>query len=139
MQEEFISESEEQTLEFAAKLAAKLERPAVICLEGNLGAGKSVFARGFLRGLDWKDTVSSPTFSLINTYYTESGPVFHMDLYRLEDDEQARSTGIEDALNDYEGICLIEWAERLKWMLPADSLHLKIEHLNETSRKLTLS
>jgi tRNA threonylcarbamoyladenosine biosynthesis protein TsaE len=95
----------------------------VIALSGVLGSGKTVFARGFIRALAGPDEeVPSPTFTLVQIYPSDAGPIHHFDLYRLEDAEEAWELGIEDAFAD--GISLIEWPERLGTLLPAVRLDI---------------
>jgi tRNA threonylcarbamoyladenosine biosynthesis protein TsaE len=114
------------TAALAARLAP-LARPGdVIALAGELGSGKTSFARAFIRALgDAAEEVPSPTFSLVQTYETQAGPIWHFDLYRLARPEEALELGLEDALA--EAIVLIEWPERLGAMLPEDRLELRLE------------
>ncbi|MBT7760377.1 MAG: tRNA (adenosine(37)-N6)-threonylcarbamoyltransferase complex ATPase subunit type 1 TsaE [Rhodospirillaceae bacterium] len=121
----------------AAKLAALCGTGDIFCLIGDLGAGKTMFARGFLRTLGVRDDIPSPTFNLLLTYDTPRGTVWHFDLYRLSAREEAIELGIDDAFA--EGICLIEWPDRLGSWLPEDRIEI---HLTETesgdSRHMTL-
>ncbi len=98
----------------------------VIALNGGLGAGKTAFARAFIRHLgDADEEVPSPTFTLLQTYSSRAGDIYHFDLYRIEQPDDALELGIEEAFSD--GITLIEWAERLQGMLPADRLDIRFE------------
>jgi len=134
-----ISHSEQETATIAADFAKRVSAPNVITLCGDLGAGKSCFARAFLQSLGVKGAITSPTFSLVNLYQSESGvQLAHMDLYRLEDDEEAYQAGIEEILHDPNTISLVEWPERLSWMLPKDALAITISHQGETERKIDL-
>ncbi|CAA7624296.1 tRNA (adenosine(37)-N6)-threonylcarbamoyltransferase complex ATPase subunit type 1 TsaE [Magnetospirillum sp. UT-4] len=119
-------------------LAARARPGDVIALEGPLGSGKSTLARAFVRALTAADEeVPSPTFTLVQTYETASGAVWHFDLYRLERPDDAYELDIEDALAD--GICLIEWPDRLGPLLPARRLHLTLAPgAAETARTATL-
>ena len=134
---EKISSSEEETTELAGKFALSLPRPAVVTLTGDLGAGKTVFSRGMARALGVKGPISSPTFTIVQEYEIQDGSLYHMDLYRISDDEEALAFGIEDFLNDKQSICLIEWPQRLEWLLPEIVYHVDIQHVSETERKLT--
>lgn len=118
---------EAATARFAARLAA-LARPGdVIALSGGLGAGKTVFARAFLRarGLDPALEVPSPTFTLVQVYDLPGGPVWHLDLYRLADPSEVWELGIEEALG--EAILLVEWPERMGGFMPEGRLGIEIE------------
>jgi tRNA threonylcarbamoyladenosine biosynthesis protein TsaE len=103
----------EDTYELARQLAEKVEKGDVVFLKGDLGSGKTEFARGFIRALTSStEEVPSPTFSLVQLYETAKGTVWHFDLYRLENATQAWELGLEEAIG--EGISLIEWPERLE-------------------------
>jgi tRNA threonylcarbamoyladenosine biosynthesis protein TsaE len=129
---------ENATAAFAARVAA-LARPGdVIALSGELGAGKTSFARTFIRARGGDDEVPSPTFTLVQTYELPGGAVWHFDLYRLRHAEEAWELGIEDAFRD--GISLIEWPERLGGLLPARRLDIALEFQPEPSaRRAALS
>ena len=121
----FELEDEAATERLAERLAQAAHAGDVIALIGELGAGKTALARAFIRYLsDPDEEVPSPTFTLLQTYTCEAGEIYHFDLYRLEDPEDAIELGIEDAFAD--GITLIEWADRLGDLLPADRLDLKL-------------
>ena len=108
-----ISHSEAETIVLAEVLAPKLKGGDLLYLHGDLGAGKSVFARGLIRELcaDEAMDVPSPTFTLVQAYDGVSAPVYHFDLYRIEQPEEIFELGWEDAL--YEGITIVEWPSRL--------------------------
>jgi len=106
----------------AAALAMASEPGDIFCLSGDLGAGKTTFARGFLRALGVEEEIPSPTFNLVLTYDTARGTVWHFDLYRLSAREEAVELGIDDAFAD--GICLIEWPDRLGAWLPEQRVEL---------------
>ncbi len=108
---------------FGAKLAEILRPGDVIALEGPLGSGKTALARATIRALtDPAEEVPSPTFTLVQVYQSEAGPLYHFDLYRLEAPDQAVELGVDDAFSD--GISLVEWPDRLGGYLPRR--HLKI-------------
>ena len=134
-----ISNSEQETAEIAADFAKKVKAPATITLCGDLGAGKSSFARAFLRAKGVKGAISSPTFALVNLYAGDDGTLLaHMDLYRLEDDEEAYQAGIEEILHEPNTISLVEWPERLSWMLPSELIKININHSGETEREIII-
>lgn len=110
--ETYISRSENETIEFARRLAEKLKGDEVLLLMGELGAGKTVFAKGIASGLDFADTtqVCSPSYTLVNVYDGRV-PVYHIDLYRLTDKEEMLELGWEDFLE--EGVVVVEWADKL--------------------------
>jgi tRNA threonylcarbamoyladenosine biosynthesis protein TsaE len=115
---------EEATAALAARIAA-LARPGdVIALEGELGAGKTTFARAFIRARGNTEEVPSPTFTLVQLYEIGDVPIWHFDLYRLRDPEEAWELGIEDAFRD--GISLIEWPHRLGNLLPSRRLRITL-------------
>ncbi len=127
----------EATAAAAAGVAALARKGDVFCLYGDLGAGKTTFARGFLRALAVDDDIPSPTFNLLLTYDTALGMVWHFDLYRISAPDEVIELGIEDAFDD--GICLIEWPERLGRWLPGRRIEI---HLSDagggTGRQLSL-
>lgn len=118
MLKEIISHSEDETVLAAADFAKTLPAFCVVFLEGDLGAGKSVFARALIRVLsgDPHLTVPSPTFNLLQTYETGKGTVWHYDLYRLKDPEEMQELSWDDALSG--GIVLIEWPDKLEHLKP---------------------
>ncbi|MBP6432245.1 MAG: tRNA (adenosine(37)-N6)-threonylcarbamoyltransferase complex ATPase subunit type 1 TsaE [Ferruginibacter sp.] len=123
--------------EAAKKVIAAMGNKTVIALHGQMGAGKTTFTHAFCNALDVVDVVSSPTFSIINQYQTSDGQtIYHLDLYRLKDEEEAIQAGVEDCL--YSGnICLVEWPERIPTIFPEDTLHIKIEVINTSKRRIT--
>lgn len=114
---EFHSNSVDETEAFGARYAATLSPGDVLTLDGDLGAGKTAFARGVLRGLGYAGRVTSPTFAIANEYDTEAAAVAHFDMYRILDAEALWELGFEDYL-DGERILLIEWSENILEALP---------------------
>ena len=133
---ELDSGSPEATRAFAAALAAAAAPGDVLCLWGELGAGKTVFAKGFGAGLGVRDTISSPTFVLMGEYAGRL-PLFHIDLYRLASAAEAIDGGL---LDDREGtgVVLIEWPDRLGTALPDDRLDVRIDGGDDDRRTLRL-
>ena len=129
---------ENATAALAARLAA-LARPGdVIALKGELGAGKTSFARAFIRARGGDEDVPSPTFTLVQHYDLPGGAVWHFDLYRLRTAEEAWELGIEEAFAD--GVALIEWPERLGVLLPARRLLVELDFAGgPDARRATLS
>lgn len=115
-----------------------LIRGKVVALHGDMGAGKTTLVHALGEVMGIHEVVSSPTFSIINEYGWEGGPVFHIDLYRLKDEEEAIQAGVEDCL--YSGAtCLVEWPDRAPGLFPPDTLHLYLEVVNTQARKLRIA
>lgn len=133
----FHSDSEAQTAKIAAELAANVQDGDIFLLNGNLGAGKSVFARAFIRTLCGENTdVPSPTFTLVQTYDSAKGTLWHFDLYRLKDPEEIYEIGWEDAI--FGGITLVEWPERLGARTPPNARRITIDITSADQRKITI-
>jgi hydrolase, P-loop family len=131
------SESEEQTELFAQKIAGKLMPGAILILNGEMGSGKSVFARGIIHGLGYSGTVTSPTFTLMNAYEGGLLPVYHFDLYRLNTPEQLYDIGYDEFLYG-SGISLIEWAQRMENLYPEQHIAISIEKTGIFTRTITV-
>lgn len=128
---------EEATALLAARVAALARAGDVIALHGELGAGKTAFARAFIRARGGGETVPSPTFTLVQIYEIGGVPIWHIDAYRLRDPDEAWELGIEDAFRD--GISLIEWPERLGSLLPARRLRITLSDAGPpNARRATL-
>lgn len=134
--EKIISRSEEETFRIAKEYAKHVEPGDVICLKGDLGAGKTHFTKGFVTafGLE-KNTVSSPTFALINEYQGDNIEIFHFDCYRLEDVQEALEIGAEEYFYG-DGICIIEWPERIREILPSNSKTITITSTGPSEREI---
>jgi tRNA threonylcarbamoyladenosine biosynthesis protein TsaE len=124
------------TRQLAARLAAVARPGDLLCLVGDLGAGKTQFAKGFAVGLGITDTVSSPTFVLMAEYQGHL-PMFHLDLYRLDDAADALAGGLLDE-RQLEGVTLVEWAERLGPTLPVNRLDVVIDGFGDEPRRIAL-
>ncbi|MBQ0832223.1 tRNA (adenosine(37)-N6)-threonylcarbamoyltransferase complex ATPase subunit type 1 TsaE [Marinobacter sp.] len=113
-----------------ARLAKQSNQGLIVFLEGDLGMGKTTLSRGVIRGLGHKGAVKSPTYTLVEPYEDLIPPAYHFDLYRLGDPEELEYMGIRDYFNG-ESICLIEWPERGKGLLPQADLEIHLEHQGE--------
>lgn len=119
----YISNSPLETEQIAEELAKDLKKGDVICLNGELGAGKTAFTKGLCRALGVTDYVTSPTYTIINRYDAPI-PVFHVDAYRISDIDEMYEIGFEDCLSD--GITVIEWSVLIEDILPEDRTEIKI-------------
>lgn len=129
----------EQIEETAAKLLAGAAKHKVFAFDGEMGAGKTTFIHALCKVMKVTDTVSSPTFSIINQYKTDNGQtIYHMDLYRIKDENEAINAGVEDCL--YSGnICFAEWPQKAPGVFPDDTLHISISLVDDNTRKLQIN
>lgn len=134
MENKITTYSEKETIEIAQNLESEKFPNMVICLEGDLGSGKTVFTKGFAQALGIEETVTSPTFNIIKEYTNGELPLYHMDVYRL--DGKADDIGIEDYYTK-NGITIIEWSDMISDYLPEDRLDIKFKVLDENTRTLT--
>jgi tRNA threonylcarbamoyladenosine biosynthesis protein TsaE len=116
-----------------------LGKKNVVALHGEMGAGKTTFVHAVCRAMGVIDAISSPTFSIINQYQThDEKTIYHIDMYRLKDEEEAVQAGVEDCL--YSGnYCFVEWPDKATGIFPADTLHITITALENETRKLTIN
>ena len=131
MNYKYTSRCEEDTLELAENIESEKFPGMVLCLNGELGSGKTVFVKGFAKALGIQETITSPTFSLVKEYHDGEMPLFHMDVYRMEDSKE--NFGLDDYLNQ-EGICIIEWPEMIEEQLPEERLDVKIKVIDDDVR-----
>ncbi len=108
----------------------------IYAFQGNMGAGKTSFISALCRIKKVREVVGSPTFSIINEYSYPDGDIYHMDLYRLKDEEEAVKAGVEDCLYSGE-ICLVEWPDRAPGIFPEETLGIFFENQDENTRKIT--
>ena len=118
----FCSHSEEETYFFAKEFARSLQSGDVVLLDGEMGAGKTVLAKGLIAGMGITDEVTSPTYAYVNEY---DGRVFHFDCYRITSEAQALGLGLSDYF-ERGGVCIVEWSENIKGLLPANCKRIKI-------------
>lgn len=129
----FVSENAEDTMSFGERYAKTLKAGDVVILDGEMGAGKTVFCKGVAKGLGIEDEILSPTYAYMNDYY---GKLYHFDCYRLSDGGQAEALGLCDYFYA-DGICLIEWAQNISSVLPSVVKKVKIEKISESVRRIS--
>ena len=129
----FLSNSPAETQSFAKEYAKTLRAGDIVLLDGDMGAGKTAFAKGVAEGLGIDEEVTSPTYAYMNDY---DGRLFHYDCYRIQSVEQAETLGLADYL-DMGGICLIEWAQNIAPLLPKTVKRVMIKKLGENRREIT--
>lgn len=134
---EYLSSSPDETISFGKKLGSYLKGGEVIALQGSLAAGKTTITKGIAQGLGIEDNITSPTFCLISEY-SGNIPMYHMDVYRLDGTEDFIGLGVDDMLYG-NGVCLIEWSEKVMEELPKNTIILRLSPLDDTSkRKITI-
>ena len=131
-----ITNNEAETTAQGEKLGKTLAAGVVLAFFGGLGAGKTAFIRGLAKGLGIKDGVSSPTFNIVNEY-PGSPPLFHFDLYRLENADELFEVGWDDYL-DRGGVCAVEWSEKMDGAFPENTIFIKIENLGVDKRSIEI-
>ena len=136
MSYKYISRSEKDTINLAQNIESEKFPNMVICLMGDLGSGKTIFTKGFASSLEVEEDITSPTFNIIKEYTSGQMPLYHMDVYRLDDDSS--DIGIEEYF-DKGGVCIIEWADNIKDILPKNRLDIKIKVIDENKRSLIIN
>lgn len=132
---DFFSRSPEQTRRLGVHLGGVLQAGDVVCLQGDLGAGKTTFVQGIARGWGSQDSASSPTFVLVNVYRRgDQARMFHMDAYRLDSTSEAEELDLDSMLA--QGPLLIEWPERIGGLVPSERLWINLEHIDEEEREM---
>ena len=137
--EVFESKSIADTERIAQTIAEKAKKSGFLALYGGMGAGKTAFVRGLVKALcpECLDLVHSPTFAIVNEYRGKDIDIFHFDLYRLTDEDDLYSTGFYDYI-EQGGLTVTEWTELFESAIPSDALRLRIEPIDETTRRFTL-
>ncbi|HLM02934.1 MAG TPA: tRNA (adenosine(37)-N6)-threonylcarbamoyltransferase complex ATPase subunit type 1 TsaE [Pyrinomonadaceae bacterium] len=138
---EFESNAPEETFALGEKFGARLAGGEMILLSGGLGAGKTLFTKGILSGLDFDvDEVTSPSFTLVNLYKTEKFDVYHIDLWRIDEKSDAAfAVGLDEILDDKTAVTIVEWSERLKkFPFPEKTFRVKIEGDGEEARRISI-
>lgn len=138
--QKFYSKSAEETMQIAQKIAKNVKNSHVFVLSGDLGAGKTTFTKGFALGLGIKEIVTSPTFTIMNTYQGTKFPLFHFDMYRLESVDEAYALGFEEYFDtsNLKGICLVEWAENVENLILKPYTKIIFNKVNDNEREIIL-
>ena len=131
-----MSNDEFETIEIAQNFESEKFENMVICLDGELGSGKTVFTKGMANALGIEESITSPTFTIIKEYDSGEMPLYHMDVYRL--DGNTEGVGIEEYYNKG-GIAIIEWAKTIKDILPEERLEIKFKVVDENRRMLVIT
>ena len=118
--------SPQETFDIGKRMGEEALPGTVITLDGDLGAGKTLFTKGFAEGLGVREVVNSPTFTILQQYFSGRLPLHHFDLYRIEEEEELFEIGLDECLTG-DGVCLIEWADRFPDMIPRDATRIRIE------------
>lgn len=133
----YISNSENETKEFAKKIASKLQKGDIIVLTGDLGSGKTKFTEGFLSHFGLENEISSPTFTIVNEYQSPEIEICHFDVYRLNDIDEFYAIGGEEYFE--KGICIIEWGEIIEQALPKDYIKISFSRNQSEENKRILT
>lgn len=129
--------NEEETLEFGRMIGKNMEEGILVCLNGDLGAGKTCLTKGIAQGLEIEEDVTSPTFILVEEHEGRL-PLYHFDVYRIDDPEELYFIGFEEYLGK-EAVVIIEWSSRIEEILPIERLDIDISRTGEDEREITLS
>ncbi len=135
--QKIITNRAEETRKTAMDFAKKITRGTIIGLIGELGAGKTIFTKGIAQGLGIKDTITSPSFTILNIYHTSNMDLFHFDLYRLSSIEELENIGYEEYFYS-NGVTVIEWSEKCIDILPKKSYLIYFKHLNKNKREIKI-
>lgn len=125
MNERIETYDSKETEALGEKMGRDAKAGQIFCLSGDLGVGKTVFTKGFAKGLAIEEAVTSPTFAIVNTYEGRL-PLYHFDVYRISSEEEMEDTGYEEYFYG-NGVCLVEWAELVQGLIPADAVWITIE------------
>lgn len=129
------SDSKEETINIGKKLAAQLQGGNILCLYGDLGAGKTTLVKGLAQALGIKKEITSPTFALMNIYEGKYFNLIHIDTYRLNNEQELKDIGVEDYLGIKKNICVIEWPEKIEGLLKnKKNISVTIEHAGNNKR-----
>jgi tRNA threonylcarbamoyladenosine biosynthesis protein TsaE len=132
-----LTHSPQETIDAAAKLGSLLKAGDMIAYKGGLGAGKTTFTRGLAIGMGLGDSVTSPTFALVNEYRGENITLYHFDMYRIESEGDLESTGFYDYPFE-DNVAAIEWSENIEEFLPENTVYITINSLSDSEREIII-
>ncbi len=131
---EFVANNLEETRNFAKQFASDLKAGDVVLLTGDLGAGKTTLVKAIAKELGYDGLVTSPTFTLLNQYSGKL-PIYHFDMYRLKSTAEAIESGLDEVLKQSDGVCFVEWPQKVASILPEKNIMLDISILGDNARK----
>lgn len=135
MEKSFYLDNEEKTIEIGFNIGKLISLPTLIYLEGDLGAGKTHITKGIASGIGIEEDITSPTFTLINEYFTNKVNLYHLDLYRLDSVNQVLNLGVEDFIDSEKSLVIMEWSDKLEGNKLSDNLlEIKLLHENNARR-----
>lgn len=135
MEYKITTRDERETIQIAQNLESEKFENMIICLDGDLGSGKTIFTKGFAQALEIEENITSPTFNIIKEYLNGEMPLYHMDVYRLEG--KCETVGFNDYFNK-DGVCIIEWSDMICDCLPEERLQIDFKIIDENTRVLVL-
>lgn len=136
---EYFSENLKETQEIGKNLAEEIKKRRIFIIKGDLGAGKTTLVQGFAKGLGISQKVNSPTFILMNKYSLKKNKfLYHLDLYRINKKKELESLDIKEVINNKNNIVMIEWPEKIKDILPKDTVYIEMKVLEENKRKIII-
>ena len=141
MKKQYLVNNLKQTKELAGEIAEKArksKKPFIIGLEGELGSGKTTFTQFLAKALGIKHKILSPTFVILKRFETKNKSFYHIDCYRIRDPKEILNLGFEEIINNPRNVAVIEWAGKIKKIMPKDSLWLKFKIMDEKTRKITI-
>ncbi len=133
----FNTKSSDETIALGEKIGSLLEPGDIIAMTGTLAAGKTTITKGIAKALGVDDTITSPTFCLISEYEGSKMPLYHMDVYRLDGEEDFINLGVEDMIYG-KGVTIVEWSDKVKKQLPKKTICMEITPVNECERKIKI-
>jgi tRNA threonylcarbamoyladenosine biosynthesis protein TsaE len=138
MHEEYITNSSEETKELGKRFAERLKMGDFVALYGDLGSGKTTFIQGLAKGLGITRRIISPTFIIARHYVINNGSFYHVDLYRTESKHDLLGVGLDQIIEDKTNIVALEWAEKMREMLPEKRMDIRFQYLDNNKRQISI-